>query len=429
MKQIDVLPDDVLLEIFDFYTITDPSYGVFSSAESNKATKAWQLLVHVCRRWRSLVLGSPRRLNLRLYCTSKTPIRDTLDVWPALPLIVEGEDMSFSSDTDNTIAALEQSNRVCQISLTDLPGWQLEEVLAAMQVPFPELTYLRFSSFDETPPAIPDSFLGGSAPRLRHLELFGIPFLKFPKLLSSATHLGQLCLSRIPHSGYISPEAIVALFPVLSSLEVLFLDFKSPESRPDSESRSLPPPKRSILPVLKILSFRGVAAYLEELVTHIDTPRLSTLNITFFNEIDFHCPRLAQFFNYTPTLRACDDARVHFSDWSISVLLLTRLTRCRDLHVEIEILCGLGEPDRQLSSLAQVCNPFHVLSTVEDLYIKNPSMYQVPNDAIDNTLWLQLFASIYYAEESPPVQGICAGYRGRPARARWGQNNRRRVRH
>ena len=75
MKQIDVLSDDVLLEIFYFYTIIDPS---FRPDESKKATaEAWQLLVHACRRWRNLVLGSPRHLNLRLFCTSKTSITDT----------------------------------------------------------------------------------------------------------------------------------------------------------------------------------------------------------------------------------------------------------------------------------------------------------------------------------------------------------------
>ena len=32
--------------------------------------------------------------------------------------------------------------------------------------------------------------------------------------------------------------------------------------------------------------------------------------------------------------------------------------------------------------------------------------------------------SIYHGEESLPIQAICARYRGRPARARWRQNNR-----
>jgi hypothetical protein len=189
MKQIDILPDDVLLEIFDFYVITDPSYELegVPSDERKRAIEAWQLLVHVCRRWRSLVLGSPRRLNLRLFCTSKTPIRDTLDVWPALPLVVDsGGIMGLSVDTDNIIAALGHNNRICQV---DLYFWDLEEVLAALQVPFPELTDLQITctSVGGSAPVIPDSFLDGSAPRLQFLKLRGIPFPGLPKLLSTTT--------------------------------------------------------------------------------------------------------------------------------------------------------------------------------------------------------------------------------------------------
>src|SRR6266852_5234517 len=99
MKRIDVLPDDILLEIFDFYL------------DIEAEPEAWESLVHVCRRWRSLVFGSPRCLNLRLLCTPKTPVRDALEIWPALPLIVAGS-VSLSG-MDNIIAALEQSNRVC----------------------------------------------------------------------------------------------------------------------------------------------------------------------------------------------------------------------------------------------------------------------------------------------------------------------------
>ena len=207
--RIDVLPDDVLLGIFDF--CVGSSWGESKEDE-------WQPLVHACRRWRSLVLESPRRLNLRLYCTPKTPARDTLDVWPALPLMVRGYYTDLTSGTDNIIAALERSNRVCHVFLSHLAGWQLEEVLAVMQVPFPELTYLLLASNGKTVPVIPDSFLDGSAPRLRTFILLGIPFPGLPKLLLSATHLVLLSLSDIPHSGYFSPEAIVALLSVLSSL-------------------------------------------------------------------------------------------------------------------------------------------------------------------------------------------------------------------
>jgi hypothetical protein len=154
VTRIDVLPDDVLLGILEFYMDMNPSYG------NKTAIEAWQLLVHVCRRWRSLVFRSPRRQNLQLCCTPDTPAKDTLDVWPALPLIVRGG-MTFSS-TDNVIAALWQSNRVCKLDLWGFV-WHLEEVLAAMQVSFLELTHLRLSTCVETPPVIPDSFLDGSA--------------------------------------------------------------------------------------------------------------------------------------------------------------------------------------------------------------------------------------------------------------------------
>jgi hypothetical protein len=115
--------------------------------------EAWQTLVHVCRRWRRLVLGIPRRLNMRLFCTPETPARGTLDVWPALPLIVAGN-VTSSSGTDNVIAALGQSNRVCQVFLLGLAGRQLEKVLAAMEVRFPEMTVMQLSSHDETPAVI-----------------------------------------------------------------------------------------------------------------------------------------------------------------------------------------------------------------------------------------------------------------------------------
>jgi F-box-like len=401
--RIDVLPDDILIEIFDFYVDVSLSY------EGKKWIEAWQSLAHVCRRWRSVVLGSPRRLKLQLYCTPETPVRDTLDVWPAFPLLVRGNDMSLSASTDNVIAALGQSNRVCEIILLGLTGRQLEEVLAPMQVPFPELTDLQLWTHDKTPPVIPDSFLDGSAPRLRIFRLDGIPFPGLPKLLLSATHLVQLLLTNIPHSGYLSPEAIVAPLSVLPSLEVLSLELQSPESRPDW---GLPPPKRSILPALNVFYFSGVTEYLEELVTRIDTPQLDTMDLTFFNQIDFACPRLAQFINCTPTLKALDEAHVQFTDGTASIIFRYQTNESGYGELLINILCR--EPDWQLSSIEQVCNSsLHPLSMVEDLYIEHEYSELVwKDDAIENTLWLQLLLpftavkNLYLSKDFAP--GIAA---------------------
>ncbi len=381
VNRIDVLPDDVLLEILDFYIKECPILP------AKRRVDAWQSLVHVCRRWRSLVLGSRRYLNLQLYCTPETPAKDTLDIWPALPLIVGGF-MFLSSGTGNIIAALGQRNRVCQVSLLALANWQLEKVSVVMQVPYPELTEMRLSSHVDTMSVIPipDSFLGGSAPRLRSLTLNTIPFPGLPKLLLSATQLVCLWLTNIPHSGYISPGAMGALLSVLSSLESLSLDFQSPQSRPDLESRSLPPPKRTILSALGKFHFKGVTEYLEDLVTFIAAPQLDYMDITFFNQIDFDCAQLAQFINCTPAFRA---ARVYFKDTIASVQLRYRTSMFGLDNLLINISCR--EPDWQLSSIEQVCNSsLHPLSTVEVLYIDHQYKPFWKNDAIENTLWLQL---------------------------------------
>ena len=345
----------------------------------------WQWLVHVCRRWRYLVFGSPRRLNLRLRCTPETSTRDTLDVWPALPLTVQA---IRTSRMDNVVAALGQNNRVCRVHL-EIHGGQTEEVLAAMQVPFPELTELQLSSFGGEP-VIPDSFLGGSAPRLQVFDLSDIPFPGLPNLLLSATHLVDLRLSNIPHPGYISPEAMVALLSILSSLKNLSLGFPSPQSRPGRESRNLRPPQPSTLPVLSYLHFEGVTEYLEDLVTSIDTPQLDHLHIKFLNSSRFDCPRLAQFIDCTPALRALDEVHVGFDESEASLKIRYRSSKSGP-RIRI-IIPRRRRGDLQLSFIKQVCNSFlHTLSTVEGLYIEHQHQRRFwKNDATENNLWLGL---------------------------------------
>jgi hypothetical protein len=100
---------------------------------------AWQSLVHVCRRWRSIIFGSPRHLKLQLICTRGTPTRDTLDVWPALPLVILCYNGYNIENLDNVFAVLERSDRVCRITLWEVESSDLEITLAEMQQP---LTYL-----------------------------------------------------------------------------------------------------------------------------------------------------------------------------------------------------------------------------------------------------------------------------------------------
>ena len=389
---IDMLLDDVLLDIFDFFA---EEYYI-----SKEDMEEWQTLVHVCQRWRSLVLGSPRRLNLRLFCSEKTPARGTLDVWPALPLFIVGGGMA--EGMDNIIAVLERSDRVCSIRLMSFKSSDLERISAVMQVPFPELTFLRLWSNGETLSVLPDSFLGGSAPRLEVLWLDHIPFLGLPNLLLSTTHLVDLYLDNIPHSGYFPPEAIVTSLSTLTRLERLWLDFESPQSRPDTAHQRLPPSTRSVLPNLKMFGFKGDSEYVEVIVAHIEV-RLIYLKTTLFNDIEFDTPQLTQFISRTLTVKALEKARITF-EGDAATVGLSSLTSGKYETLEVNISCS--ELDWQVSSMEQVCSSCLPPLPTLDLHIEgNPHYRQHWQGNVENALWLQLlhpFTSVknlYLSEE------------------------------
>jgi len=69
---------------------------------------------------------------------------------------------------DNILAALEHNDRVYRVHLWNITSSQLENVWAAMEVPFLELKDLTLACHDkgETAPVVPNWFLGGSALRL-----------------------------------------------------------------------------------------------------------------------------------------------------------------------------------------------------------------------------------------------------------------------
>ena len=74
--------------------------------------------MHVCRNWRIVVFGSPRRLALRIYCDYTTPVREKLHIWPLLPIVVRlyCQDM-YEATMDNIVGALEHNDRICECKL------------------------------------------------------------------------------------------------------------------------------------------------------------------------------------------------------------------------------------------------------------------------------------------------------------------------
>jgi F-box-like len=169
------LPDNVLLDIFEFCLVPDIMDSWYRQVP-------WSKLVHVCQRWRYIVFASPLRLNLRLRCTEITPVRKTLDVWAPLPIEIWFSDVCLRVE-DNLFATLEGLNRVCSIWLYGI-RIPPEHLVVVMQESFPELESLslQIEGPGGTVPALltGSTFLGGSAPRLQSLTLDGIPFPTLP---------------------------------------------------------------------------------------------------------------------------------------------------------------------------------------------------------------------------------------------------------
>ena len=416
---INILPDDILLHVFlidgqeDHYM---PKMLFFLHPELEDYVRVqrlpwkWHRLVHVCRRWRSVVFASSISLDLRLVYGLWTRVELT-GIWPPLPIIITNRFDRFDHIDGPTTdgwpvlpedfdfdAAIVHPNRVREIRLFYLTRSIFQRLVSATQTqePFPALAHLalHFSDSDVHPsPTLPDGFLGGSAPLLQSLALTSIPFPALPKLLLSATHLVRLILYDIPHSGYFSPEAIVTGLAGMPNLESLFIQFSSPLSRPHRDSRRPPPPIRIVLPALTHFNFKGVSEYLEDFVVRIDAPLLGTIYIIFFHQLIYDIPRLAQFMGRTSRFQEVKEAHVQFIDYNVHVNSTLSSIYTSERKSGLEISCRTM--DWQLSSVAQVFTSFFPsIYMVDRLYIYDPTYNRPrgykPND-IDDILWLEIF--------------------------------------
>jgi hypothetical protein len=174
---IDMLPDNGLLEIFYFYKNDFSNQVDF--------TWRWDRLTRVCRRWRYVVFGSPRRLELRLVCTNTTPTSRLLDIWPPFPIIIfilSQVPMVDTNGVENIIAPLERRDRISRVIIQDIGGPALEKLVTVLREPLPILTTFSLNSTDQSAPVLPENFLAGSATCLRSFRLAGIPFPSNPQI-------------------------------------------------------------------------------------------------------------------------------------------------------------------------------------------------------------------------------------------------------
>ncbi|KAH9172899.1 hypothetical protein EDB89DRAFT_843570 [Lactarius sanguifluus] len=378
-----VLPDDVLLEIFDFYRKNHNSVL--------QLVWKWHIPAHVCQRWRQVVFASPHRLNLKILCTYGTPVRKNLGIWPPFPIVM---DYRYSrrhltlDDEDDAIAALGHPDRICYVGL-DITNPQLGKITTVMQQPFPMLTHLHVVSKDGNAPVLPGEFLEGPAPCLQEIEFQGIPFLTLPSLLLSTSDLVKLRLFNIPPTGYISPEVMVACLAGLPSLQTFIIGFQL-ATRPD---RLHPPPiTRTVLPALTSFEFKGANEYVEDLASRIDGPQLGRLYIHYLNQIvDLQVAQLSKFIDRSvgPEITQYKHAQVGFiSGWATFTMYRSANHPSSDHRHSATTVISCKGIDWQVFHVAQMLSHFSaILSNVVHLDLEAQLEEDHP-EGRDDVEWL-----------------------------------------
>ena len=381
---IEMLPDNVLLEIFDIYRM--------ANIQSLRGRPwRWHKLVHICRSWRQVVLASPLRLDLQLTCSYGTPVRKLLDCWPPLPLAIQyggipGRVPPAPEDDDNIIAAFQHPKRIWKIELT-MTNTLLKRLEPLMQEPFPMLSHVEISQHNAGW-VLPSAFLGGSTPCLRAIHVYRIPFPALPTLHLSMKSITSLGLIKIPSNGYLSPDTIVTSVSMLTQLETLSILFQSPILH---HNRRVPPLKRAILPALTSFGFRGCTEYLEDLVAQVDAPLLVHISIKFFNQLVFEIQQLSLFIGRATMLKSPSKVRIYSSQRGISIGL-TRPTTNVNAYGRSYIEVSCKDLDWQVSSLAQICDHTSpLLCGVEQLGIRAEPLSPNGGSDMDTVQWLELF--------------------------------------
>ena len=345
MQMIDMLPDDVLLEIFHADRI---DYLFWE----------WVRLIHVCQRWHQIIFDSPLRLCIHLRCTDKIDVKKFLGCWPAFPITVsythrKGIGPEYE---DNLLEALEHSDRVHHINLHIMEN-QLAKLDTVIRKPFPMLTQLHLRRKSWPKPVLPHGFLSGSASRLQELNLDDVLFPELPKFLMSTRDLVTLHLSRVSvEQDYISPEALVTCLAPLTKLTSLY--FLQSTFLPDQLDPAPVPRTRTVLPALTSIDFHCVIRYVDDLVARIDCPRLNSFDLysmdSSFSPIDFQVSQIYKFIN-----RSEDPLLTRF-DW-INVDFRSQDYNLRASHKHppyIAIFISLSGPNWRPSHIFQLFSQF-----------------------------------------------------------------------
>jgi hypothetical protein len=380
------LNDDILLGIFDCYRLEeeyDWNYRLL-----------WSKLSHVCQRWRSIIYGFAFHLGMQITFKNGTPVVDTLDHLPPMPLCVAYRytgALMTEKDELGMYHALQLHDRVRRINL-ELPPSISHKVLVLMDQHFPILDHLTLllAAGKSIALTLPHGF---RAPNLRYIALPNISPPGILRFLTSTVSLVTLALTNIETSSYFRPRVLIARLQSLPQLQDLFIGFSIPIPRPSAERELLGEQRAPVtLPSLKYLRFKGVGAYLESLVAQIVVPHLERLNIRLFYQIAFALPHLYHLINITEGFKL-PTATVYFR--YDGVYLVTAHHNSRQFHEPLRLRIKCKQLDWQIDCAGQICNALiPALSSVEQFTFTCFSHFQIPtelqNGAIDGTTWRDL---------------------------------------
>ncbi|KAI0261354.1 hypothetical protein BC834DRAFT_1034892 [Gloeopeniophorella convolvens] len=400
---INVLPNEILLDIFEHYLS-----GCLRYPSGWSPQFSWCTLAHVSARWREVLFASAQRLNLIFYCNieSHMPNAERIAlVPPSVPLALRSGVGHRVLGLDGLLGcALQYWDRVGQIVMSG-PRQVVQRTLAAMPDRLaPSLVDLDIhitdvnldsesndNNLNMTPPA---NFLRGLAPRLIHVTLSGISLSILPPMLSNPARLAPLRTLNLydVDPGFTSLNALVDTLRAVPQLTKLILcsNHHLSGSR-DAEERLSPATYEIIrLPSLNHLDCQGPSWWVEALAARLETPALSHVEALIVDEELSFLPNLSALVVSAKSLRF-DRAIVEFDDEAGVEIRLSE----RD-HENFFLEFSCTEFDDQTRSLSKFCEAIaEKLPTVRGMVLTSS---HTQNLAPESRPWLNFLL---------PFSGIC----------------------
>ncbi|KAI0246012.1 hypothetical protein BJV78DRAFT_1158213 [Lactifluus subvellereus] len=222
---------------------------------------------------------------------------------------------------------------------------------------------------------------------LRHIDrvhYIGL-FLPTPKLRKIITTMDEqfpiLERLNIPPIAYFPPGYLLTRLSLMPQLEFLSIRFCSPPPNGNVESQMFDTPIMTpiTLPNLRWFSFKGVSAYLEDLLARISAPALIDFHIVLLTLV---VPRLLQFMGTSETLHLTT-VRLNFGDHGFVLRSDERMVPfCLRVHC-IHAQWWLSSTVQSLTALQPV------LSGVEQLVLSHEGC-QSWSYLVERTLWHEL---------------------------------------